>query len=140
YSQYLDSFDTVFALNVIEHIEDDIRAVANCKSLLRRNGTLIILVPSYSFLFNRFDKELGHHRRYNIPHLKNLFIRNDLEIIHSQHFNFAGMLGWYFSGNILKKKTIPEGQIKIYNTLVPMFRIIDKLLFNKVGLSTIVVG
>lgn len=140
YNDLLNKFDTVFALNVIEHIEDDNLAIANCKRFLRKGGHLIILVPSYQKLFNNFDVELGHFRRYNIPKLINIFKKNELEIIHHQYFNLIGTLGWLVNGNLLKKKSIPEGQMILYNKLVPVFKIVDKAAFNKVGLSTIVIG
>ncbi len=140
YVGLLDSFDTVFALNVIEHIEDDVLAIANCKKLLKRGGNLIILVPSYQNLFNNFDIELGHFRRYTISKLTGIYRFNDLGINHTQYFNFIGVLGWYFNGNILKKKSIPGGQMKLYNNLVPIFKVLDKVITNKFGLSTIVVG
>lgn len=135
-----EQFNTVFALNVIEHIEDDLLALANSSKLLKKGGHLIILVPSYQKLYNNFDVELGHCRRYNITTMSKLFTVNNFEIIHTQYFNFVGTLGWYFNGNILKKQQLPAGQMKIYNRLVPVFKIVDKLIQNRVGLSTIVVG
>jgi hypothetical protein len=51
-----------------------------------------------------------------------------------------GIPGWYFSGSIRKNTTIPKEQISLYNTMVPAFRLVDKLLFNSVGLSVIGVG
>ncbi|WP_108170053.1 methyltransferase [Christiangramia gaetbulicola] len=140
HGELLGSFDTVFALNVIEHIEDDILAIANCRKLLKAGGVLIILVPSYKQLFNSFDIELGHFRRYNISKLAKVFNVNELEILHTQYFNLVGTLGWYINGNILKRKIIPEGQMSLYNKLVPFFKVIDKILGNKIGLSTIIVG
>lgn len=136
----LNSFDTVFALNVVEHIEDHVLAISNCRKLLKKGGVLIILVPSYQSLYNNFDIELGHFRRYTVPKLMDIFKLNGLEVIHSQYFNFIGTLGWYVNGHILKKKAIPSGQMKLYNILVPIFRFVDKISLNKVGLSTIVVG
>lgn len=140
YSEFLGSFDTVFALNVVEHIEDHILAISNCRKLLKKGGTLIILVPSYQILYNNFDIELGHFRRYTISKLVDIFELNDMEVTHSQYFNFIGTLGWYFNGNILKKKTIPSGQMKLYNTLVPIFKLVDRMSLHKAGLSTIAVG
>lgn len=140
YSDHLEKYDTVFALNVIEHIEDDDLAINNCKKLLRKDGHLIILVPSYQKLYNRFDKELGHFRRYTIESLSDLFLKNDLEIIHKKYFNFIGVFGWYISGGLLKKDTIPSNQMRIYNKLVPLWKRADRLLKNRIGLSTIVVG
>ena len=115
-------------------------AIKNCGKLLKSDGCLIILVPSYQRLFNKFDVELGHYRRYNKLKLSKLFEKNDYRVIHKQYFNFIGIFGWYVTGSILKKKAIPKGQMKLYNSLVPMFKVIDKTILNSVGLSTIVVG
>jgi SAM-dependent methyltransferase len=138
YHDLLNSFDGVFALNVVEHIQDDIQAIANAKKLLKKGGRLVILVPAYQSLYNNFDRALEHYRRYTEGSLKNIFKINNLQIIHSQYFNLAAIAGWWFSGSILKKDIIPGGQMKLYNALVPIFKILDKMVFNKIGISVIV--
>ena len=140
YAELLESFDGVFALNVVEHIADDVLAIANAKKLLKKGGRLVILVPAYQALFNEFDRALEHYRRYTEGSLKTVFEKNNFQIVHSQYFNVAAIAGWWFSGNVLKNKTIPVGQMKIYNMLVPIFKIVDKLVFNQVGISVIVEG
>jgi SAM-dependent methyltransferase len=140
YVDLLGSFDGVFALNVVEHIQDDVQAIANCKKLLRKGGRLVILVPAYQALYNEFDRALEHYRRYTEGGLRRVFEANEFKIVHAQYFNFAAIAGWWFSGNVLKKKTIPTGQMKIYNALVPIFRVVDKVVGNKVGISVIVEG
>ncbi|MGQ8337673.1 class I SAM-dependent methyltransferase [Sunxiuqinia sp. A32] len=140
YQSYFESFDVVFALNVMEHLEDDLLAISNCKKLLKAGGKLIILVPAFQFLFNSFDRALGHYRRYKKDSLKELFKRNKFEVLHSQYFNFIGTLGWWVSGHVLRKKVVPEGQMKLYNFFVPLIKIIDFFTKRFVGLSVIVVG
>ena len=140
HSNLFGTFDSVFALNIIEHVEDDNKAIENCLKLLKENGQLVILVPAFMYLFNSFDKGLGHFRRYNRKHLEGLFKANNIEIKYSRYFNFAGTLGWWFSGNVLKKKNIPSGQMKLYNSLVWIFKIIDLFTNRFVGLSVIATG
>ena len=140
YSVHLQKFDSVFALNVVEHIEDDQLAIRNAKSLLRPGGNLIVLVPSYNSLYNGFDLKLGHFRRYTISSLAQLFYTNNLKIINRKYFNLAGIPGWYISGKILNKETIPRNQMRLYNQMVPLFKIIDQLVLHRAGLSTIIVG
>lgn len=140
YADLLESFDGVFALNVVEHIADDYLALTNAKRLLRKGGRLVILVPAYQALYNQFDRSLEHFRRYTEGALKKVFLANSFQIVHSQYFNFAAIAGWWFSGSVLKNKTIPSGQMKLYNQLVPIFRWIDKIVMNKVGISVIVEG
>lgn len=140
YCDHLEQYDTVFALNVIEHIENDKLAVSNCKKLLKKGGHLILLVPSYQKLYNKFDKELGHYRRYNRKSLSFLFANSNFQILHQQYYNCMGIFGWYFSGGLLKKESIPSNQMKIYDRLVPAWKILDLLVQNRIGLSTIAVG
>lgn len=134
------TFDTVFALNVIEHIEDHQKALANCRKLLKNGGQLIILVPAFQSLFNHFDTALGHFRRYTAKTLQPVFIANNFQIIHHRYFNLIGIAGWWVSGSLLRKKVIPEGQMKLYNFFVPVFRIVDKITKKWLGLSVIMVG
>ena len=139
FSSLLGTFDTVYALNVVEHIKDDNLAISNAKKLLKHDGNIIILVPAYQALYNRFDTVLEHYRRYNEQTL-NTLIAKHFTVIHSRYFNFIGIFGWFFSGSILKKKTVPAGQMTLFNKLVALFKLADKILFNKAGLSVISVG
>ena len=138
--ELIGKFDTIFALNVVEHIPDHIQTIKNAHKLLRENGRLIILVPAFQTLFNQFDVQLEHQRRYTKKSLKALISTNGFEVIHSQYFNFIGILGWFVSGKILRKKMIPEGQMKLYNTLVPIWKMIDFFTNSFAGLSVIQVG
>lgn len=140
YKQNLGKYDSVFALNVVEHIEDDTLAIRNCYKLLKAEGKLVILVPAYAKLYNRFDRELEHFRRYTKKVLNQILIGEKFQIQHSQYFNFMGIPGWYISGKLQKNKTIPKSQMSLYNKFVPLFKFIDMCLFNKTGLSVISVG
>ncbi|MDP3643896.1 MAG: methyltransferase [Bacteroidota bacterium] len=140
YSSLFGSFDTVFALNVVEHIANDQKAITNCKKLLKIGGHLIILVPAFQAIFNHFDTALGHFRRYTAKTLRPVFENNNLQVIHWQYFNLIGIAGWWVSGALLRKKVIPEGQMKLYNFFVPVFRLIDKITHKWMGLSVIMVG
>ena len=133
-------FDSVFALNIIEHVEDDNLAIKNCLKLLKSSGQLVILVPAFQVLYNVFDEELEHFRRYNKKQLIKLFTQNNIHVVYNRYFNFAGIIGWWLSGNILKKKNIPSGQMKLYNSLVWIFKIIDFFTNRFVGLSVVVAG
>lgn len=136
----LNKFDTVIALNVIEHIQNDVLALQNCKKLLAKNGQLIILVPAYKKLFNGLDSSLGHFKRYKKSGLAAIFTNQKLQVTASRYFNVAGIFGWWFTGKILHKKLIPGYQLNIFNKLIPLFKFLDKIILNKAGLSVIVVG
>jgi SAM-dependent methyltransferase len=136
----LEAFDTVFALNVVEHIEDDCLAIANCKKMLKPGGNLIILVPAYQTLYNQFDKELYHYKRYLSKEIVSLFNSNNLITLKSFYFNALGIASWFVSGKLAKKKTIPSSQMGFYNKIIFLAKIIDFFLMKKIGLSAIIIG
>jgi SAM-dependent methyltransferase len=134
YVDLLGQFDTVFALNVVEHIEDHHLAMRNAAKLLKKDGNLIILVPAYQWLYNAFDRELGHYIRFTKKTLS-LFIPNNVELVKMRYFNFAGIPGWFVSGSILKKKEISPNAMRLFNRALPIVKLTDLILFKKVGLS-----
>lgn len=60
-----NSFDVVSALDVIEHVPDDKRAVDEIDRVLSPGGILVASVPAYQFLWGPHDEALHHQRRYH---------------------------------------------------------------------------
>lgn len=92
------------------------------------------------WLYNSFDRELMHFRRYNRSSLRALLNKSRLKVTKSFYFYSVGTVGWYFSGKVQKNNQIPNGQMRTYNKLVPLFRTIDNLSMRKVGLSVVGIG
>ncbi len=59
-----DRFDVVTALDVVEHIDDDLGALREMKRVLKPGGLLLLTVPAYRFLWGRQDDINLHKRRY----------------------------------------------------------------------------
>jgi SAM-dependent methyltransferase len=140
YASLKESFDSIILLNVIEHIADDKKAIKNCRFLLQKKGHLVVLAPAYQWLYCKFDKELGHFRRYSLSSMSSLVKEQGFDIIHQQHFNFAAIPGWFFSGKLLKNKTIGSNEMSFFDSIVPLAKLLDKLVMTKMGISTIVTG
>ncbi|RYF84873.1 MAG: class I SAM-dependent methyltransferase, partial [Chitinophagaceae bacterium] len=81
YKSLIGTFDCVFALNALEHIEQHVQAVANCSKLLKPKGRLIILVPAFQMLYNGFDRELQHFRRYTKESLQQVLVSVGFSIV-----------------------------------------------------------
>ena len=139
YAKLKNHFDLVYAFNVIEHIEDDILALRIINFLTKKDGHIVILVPAYSFLFNHFDKILGHFRRYTKYQLIKSF-PNETINVKAYYLNFLGIFAWYLFGKILKRKTINESNMKLYNIIMPIVKFFDFIFINKIGLSTIAIN
>ena len=140
YKSYFGKFKTVFALNVIEHIENDSLAIQNASKLLSAGGKLIILVPAHALIYNTIDRNLFHFKRYGYRDLGKLMQTPPLKLDSIKGFNGLGIAAWVYGGLFSKKGVIAGGDMKLYNRLVPIAKWIDKITFFKLGLSLIAVS
>ncbi|MHA1670002.1 MAG: class I SAM-dependent methyltransferase [Promethearchaeota archaeon] len=85
-----DSFDFICALDVLEHVKDDKKAVSEINRILRRRGLLVITVPHRKKYYSYQDKIIGHYRRYEIEDIFNLFQDFDFKFI--RYFGVYGQL------------------------------------------------
>ena len=117
--------DTVVCLNVLEHIEDDLGALRNIRSMLEDGGRAVILVPAGQSIYNCLDEELGHFRRYSEEQLRQRMTDAGFEVETVLRFNRASRPGWWFNGKVLKRRTISRMQLKNFDRLVWLLRRID---------------
>jgi glycosyltransferase involved in cell wall biosynthesis len=123
-----ERFDTVICMNVVEHIENDVGALANIRASLEENGRAIVLVPNGPRLFGSLDTVLGHHRRYTREQLIKACHDAGFTVEKLLKFNHFGTPGWWLNGRVLKKQTFGFWQIKLLNFLIPLVRPIDRFL------------
>ena len=121
-------FDTVICLNVVEHLADDLTALTNFRDVLEDQGRAIILVPCGPWLFGSLDEVLGHHRRYTRRQLTDLVERAGFHLEHMLEFNRIGVIAWWLNARLLRRRSFGFWQIKLLNTLTPVFRVLDKFL------------
>lgn len=60
-----ERFDLVCGFEVLEHIEDDSRALREWRGLLRDGGWILLSVPAHERRFGPHDRIVGHYRRYD---------------------------------------------------------------------------
>lgn len=60
-------FDVVCAFEVLEHLEDDVAALAEWVARLRPGGTLLVSTPALAARMGPWDEMVGHFRRYDAP-------------------------------------------------------------------------
>jgi SAM-dependent methyltransferase len=81
-------FDLITALDVIEHIDDDLSALVSIKSMLSKEGFAVITVPAYQFLWSPFDDINHHRRRYTLEMLENKLNSAGFMIQKISYYNF----------------------------------------------------
>jgi len=139
YEHLFQTFDTVFLLNVLEHIDNDKQALENCGQFLKPGGSLVVLVPAYAFLFSKIDQSLHHYRRYTSKKISTMVPKKKFLIRKVFYFNAMGILAWMY-GKLFGLHAIPSKKMRVFSRLVPLAKFIDKILFRRVGLSVIMVA
>ncbi len=120
--------DTVICLNVLEHIDDDVDALNNIQHMLAPGGRLILLVPQYKWLFGSYDRHAGHVRRYTKRDLAQKLKEANFQVVRFKNFNFLGIWGWWLNACLLQRASMDRWQLKIYDTMVPLLRVVEKIL------------
>lgn len=133
-------FDCVTCINVLEHIEDDKKALRNLYELLKPNGFLILFVPAHKFLYSEIDKAIRHYRRYEKDKLVSDIEIAGFNILKSKRVNFLGAIGWYLAGKILKEETVDNKKIKIFNLFAPFLLHLEDLLEPPIGTSILIIA
>lgn len=67
-----ESFDHLFAFEVLEHIENDADALAEWTRYLQAEGKLLVSVPAHQRKYGKSDELVGHVRRYEKSQLHSL--------------------------------------------------------------------
>lgn len=80
-----DTFDLVLALDLIEHIPDDRKALREMHRICKPGGHLFITVPAYRWLWSAHDRALGHQRRYASKELELAIREAGFEIVRLSH-------------------------------------------------------
>jgi SAM-dependent methyltransferase len=82
-----DSIDLVCAFDVIEHVDDDARAVEELFRVCKPGGSVFITVPAYPWLWSDHDEINQHKRRYTRARLAGLLRHPAIEVLKLSYFN-----------------------------------------------------
>ena len=135
-----DHIDTVFSLNVFEHIENHETALRNTAQVLQPGGHLILVVPAHMWLYGSIDRAIGHYRRYDKRMMADLLRQAGLDLVTQKYINALGALGWWANGRLRRQDTPPSGQLRLFNRLVPVLKRIERAISPPFGISLLTVG
>jgi SAM-dependent methyltransferase len=131
------NLDTAVCLNVLEHVEHDVKALRNMRDTLVPGGTVCLLVPVNKWLYGPMDAVDNHHRRYTKVELNAKLAEAGLSIERQRYFNFLGIPAWFFSNRILRQSMAAPAQYSIYDALVPILRAVERVIPPPTGLSLV---
>lgn len=103
------SFEAVIALDLLEHVPNDREVLTEMNRVLKPGGVGVITVPAYQWLFNYWDRILGHQRRYTTGRLAKTCRQSGFEILFQSYYVSLALLPALFV-RFLKAKSRPMAQ------------------------------
>jgi SAM-dependent methyltransferase len=134
-----ERFDAVVYVDVLEHIADDRAELARAHQRLRPGGRLLVLAPAHATLFSEFDRQVGHHRRYDRTSLAALSPAG-ARLVELRYLDSVGLLASLGNRLLLRAPLPSPAQIRLWDGwMVPASRILDPLSLGRLGKSIVAV-
>lgn len=116
--EWSERWDTVFLLDVIEHIPDDVGAMKQVLQSLRPGGYVFVTVPALKAFWSFSDELSEHQRRYSKADFKALADATGLELVDARYFMFfLSPLYWLSRLREVKSGLIDQEKIEIQNKM-----------------------
>ncbi|WP_298182695.1 class I SAM-dependent methyltransferase [Saccharomonospora sp.] len=133
--------ETLVAINVLEHIADDIGALRQLSRSLTPTGNVVLFVPGYQQLYGEFDRKVGHHRRYTPTTIAATAREAGLVVDVARPVNFLGAFAWWAAVRKGGTKAPNPKLVSIYDRfVVPVTRAVEKKLPIPFGQSVLCVA
>lgn len=135
------TFDAAVMINVLEHIDDDTRALEALRDRLKPGGRAIVVVPAHQALYGPLDQRYHHLRRYSKGAVAAVFERTGLSLESVRYFNPLGAIGWLVFVRWMGRERLTPSSIWVTeNVVVPLGKVIDALRFRPFGQSVVALG
>jgi SAM-dependent methyltransferase len=122
-----DAHSALVALNVVEHIPDDVGALRAAARMVRPGGAVVLVVPAFPSAMSRFDVMIGHQRRYTRASLGAALAGAGLTVETLRYVNPLGLLNWYVTVKALRMTPRNGPALRLYDRLVvPVARLVDR--------------
>src|SRR5918998_2562281 len=83
------TFDLVTALDVVEHLDDDLAGLSEMRRVLRPGGRVLLFVPAFMFLWGLQDEVSNHRRRYRLSQLRRVLEKAGFQIERTTYANIT---------------------------------------------------
>jgi SAM-dependent methyltransferase len=134
-------YSSIVSLNVIEHLENDGAALQGSLEALTPDGYFVAFTPAFPLLMSRFDKAVGHHRRYTKKSARALLDNNGFDIVELKYVNSLGWFAWLIGMRIFKITPKESLLLKIWDKIViPVVSRFETWITPPFGQSILMVG
>ncbi|HEX8392425.1 MAG TPA: class I SAM-dependent methyltransferase [Longimicrobium sp.] len=135
------SADTVVAVNVMEHVRDDAGFLRDAHRLLEGGGHALLFVPALPAIYGTLDEAFEHVRRYTRPELQARLREAGFSIVSARYTNFPGILAWWLSGRVLRRRTVSAADARLYDRwMIPWISRLERVWNPPAGQSLIAIA
>lgn len=133
--------DTIIYVNVLEHVEDDERELKLIFEALVPGGHVCVFVPAMPLLYSRYDRRLGHFRRYRLAELTAKCESAGFKISLARRMDIPGVLPWLIKYRVLRSMSMEPWAVRLYDrAVVPIAKRIENVLPPPVGKNILVIA
>lgn len=133
--------DAVVAVNVLEHVDDDVGFLRSARGILGSEGHLLLFVPAGQWLYGALDAAVEHYRRYSKSLLADRLRLAGFDNFRLRYFNFPGIVPWFITGRILKRTTVRAQHARHYDRcIMPWLAPIERWCEPPTGQSILVIA
>lgn len=133
--------ESVVAMNVLEHIEDDVQALRDVAAVVTDAGRIVLWVPAYMQLYGDFDRKIGHFRRYTPATVSETVERAGLRVRVARPVNLLGGVAWWIAVRRGGAGRPNRRLVWLYdNVVVPASRTIEQAIRPPFGQSVLCVA
>lgn len=136
-NEHYGQFDILTALDVLEHMDNDVAALKNMNRFLSPNGYLILTVPAYKWLWSGEDVISEHKRRYTKKTLINCCRAAGCEVQFISYFNLSVLPAIAF---VIFLYRIFSPEKPQHSNLRPMSTYLNNLIYRITSLEAHWVG
>lgn len=110
------SFDLVLATDIIEHVDDDTRALEEIRRVTKPGGLALVTVPAFEALWGTQDDVSHHKRRYRKAQLDARIAAAGLQLRRGYHFNVLLFLPIWAARQAIRLAQLPVRNENRVNT------------------------
>ncbi|MES2673020.1 MAG: methyltransferase domain-containing protein [Pseudomonadota bacterium] len=129
------TFDLLCALDIIEHVDDDLAAMAELSRLAAHDAILLISTPLHPELWTPFDDFVGHRRRYVPENFIAMLDRYGFSVVQSAVFGMKPKSSRIVDLGMSLLKRRPKRAMWWYNLVMPITVRFQKKLEMVSGLT-----
>ena len=133
-------YHTIVSLNVLEHIDDDLKVLTEMSKYLDTDGKIILYLPSSQIIWSELDELVNHKRRYSRKLIKKLAVGANLEINQIISVDFVGWAVILLSKLLPIKMDFSKNKIVFYDMFIfKYFKYLDLIFKNVIGKNLLIV-